>query len=139
MNCIQPQGLNISDFFYSQNRSTTMEDKRTWDCVKSPSKQLLCTTLLLRTIFCSALGSSRRAPTSPSNVVAKKSPHFHPFCSKSNFVWGGRGGVASFSHITGKVPTLLTSIVDLASGKSARVFVFLCSACKFSNLFVIML
>ena len=89
-----------------------MEDKRTWDCVKSPSKQLLCTTLLLRTIFCSALGSSRRPPTSPSNVVAKKSPHFHPFCSKSNFVWGGRGGVASFSNITGKVPTLLTSIVE---------------------------
>ena len=22
LNCIQPQGLNISDFFYSQNRST---------------------------------------------------------------------------------------------------------------------
>ena len=99
---------------FCQNQNfldATMEDKRTWDCVKSPSKQLLCTTLLLRTIFCSALGSSRRPPTSPSNVVAKKSPHFHPFCSKSNFVWGGRGGVASFSHITGKVPTLLTSIV----------------------------
>ena len=90
-----------------------MEDKRTWDCVKSPSKQLLCTTLLLRTIFCSTLGSSRRPPTSPSNVVAKKSTHFHPFCSKFNFVWGGRGGVASFSNITGKVPTLLTSIVGV--------------------------
>ena len=94
-----------------------MEDKRTWDCVKSPSKQLLCTTLLLSTIFCSALGSSRRPPTSPSNVVAKKSTHFHPFCSKSNFVWGGRGGVASFSNITGKVPTLLTSIVRKKSNE----------------------
>ena len=28
--------------------------------------------------------------------------------------------------------------LGLASGKSARVFIFLCSACKFSNLFVIM-
>ena len=49
--------------------------------------------------------------TSRSNVVAIKSTHFHPFCSKFNFVWGGRGGVASFSNITGKVPTLVTSIV----------------------------
>ena len=47
----------------------------------------------------------------PSNVAAKKSTHFDPFCSKSNFVWGGREGVASFSNSTGKVPTLLTSIV----------------------------
>ena len=39
---------------------------------KGPSKQLLRRTLLLRTIFRSALGSSRRSPTSPSNVVAKK-------------------------------------------------------------------
>ena len=71
---------------------------------------MLCRTLLLTTIFCSALGSSRRLPTPPSNVVTKKSTHFHPFCAKFNFVWGGRGGVASFSNITGKVPTILTSI-----------------------------
>ena len=56
------------------------------------------------TIFCSALGSSRRPPTSPSNVVVKKTPHFHKFCSKFNFVWGGKGGVASFSYISGKGP-----------------------------------
>ena len=34
-----------------------------------------------------------------------------PFCAKFNFVLGGREGVASFSNITRKVPTLLTSIV----------------------------
>ena len=56
------------------------------------------------TIFCSALGSSRRPPTSPRNVVAKKPAHFHPFCSKFNIVWGGRGGVASFSYISEKGP-----------------------------------
>ena len=50
-------------------------------------------------------------PTSPSNVVTKKSTHFHPFCSKFNFVWGGWEEVTSFSNITGKVPTLLTFIV----------------------------
>ena len=37
--------------------------------------------------------------TSPSNVVAEKSTDSHPFCSKFNFVWGGRGGVTSFSNI----------------------------------------
>ena len=80
-------------------------------CEKALPSNSSVRTLFLRTIFCSALGSSRRPPTSPSNVVAKKSTHFHPFCSKFNFVWGGREGVASFSNITGKVPTLLTSIV----------------------------
>ena len=89
-----------------------MEDKRSWDCVKSPTKQLLRRTLVLMdNFFCSTLGLYRRLPTSPSNVVLKKSTHFHPFCSKFNFVWGWRGGVTSFSNITGKVPTLLTSIV----------------------------
>ena len=57
-----------------------MEDKRTWDYVKSPSKQLLRRTLLLRTIFCSALGLYHRSPTFPSNVVAEKSAQ-----------WEGRG------------------------------------------------
>ena len=71
---------------------------------------MLCRTLLLTIIFCSVLGSSRRLPSPPSNVVTKESTHFHPFCAKFNFVWGGRGGVASFSNITGKVPTILTSI-----------------------------
>ena len=41
----------------------------------------------------------------------QKSNHFHPWCSKFNFVWGGWGGVASFTNISRKVPTLLTSIV----------------------------
>ena len=91
-----------------------MEDKRTWDCVKKPLQAIIPQDSAPKDIFGSALGSSRRPPpppTSPSNVVAKKkSTQFHPFCSKFNFVWGGRGGVASFSNITGKVPTLLTSI-----------------------------
>ena len=71
-----------------------MEDKRTWDYVKSPSKQLLRRTLLLRTIFCSALGSSRRPPTSPSKVVAKKAlifTHFAP--NPTLFGVGGEGSL----------------------------------------------
>ena len=51
-------------------------------------------------------------PPPPSNVVAPKNTNFHPFCSKFNFVLGGRGGVTSFTIITGKVPRLLTSIVE---------------------------
>ena len=36
-----------------------------------------------------------------------KGTHFHPFCSKFSFVWGGRGGIASFSNITGKVQKVI--------------------------------
>ena len=46
-------------------------------------------------------------PPPPSNVLAPKK-----FSSKFNFVLGGRGGVTRFTNITGKVPTLLTSIVE---------------------------
>ena len=63
-----------SDFvsFCTSVTITYMEDKRTWDCVKSPSKhaQLLRRTLLLKTIFCATLGLYRRPPTSCSNVEA---------------------------------------------------------------------
>ena len=54
-------------------------------------------------------------PTPPRNVVAKKSTHFHPFCSQFNFVWSGRGGVASFSNIP------LTSIIGSANYEIAGV------------------
>ena len=97
--------------FIALNQFQTMEDKRSWDCVKSPTKQLLRRTLVLMDNFLFNSGFIPSSPTSPSNVVLKKSTHFHPFCSKFNFVWGWRGGVTSFSNITGKVPTLLTSIV----------------------------
>ena len=99
---------------FRNEKEATMEDKRTWECVKNPSKLLSRRTLLLTTIFLSALSSyphpalphSRPSPP-PSNVLAPKN-----FCSKFNFVLGGRGGVTRFTNITGKVPTLLTSIVE---------------------------
>ena len=71
-------------------------------------------------------GSSCRPSTPPARVhpviplvpqqwfiqcYGQKSNHFNPWCSKFNFVWGGWGGVASFTNISRKVPTLLTSIV----------------------------
>ena len=60
-------------------------------------------------------GSSCRSPNSPQQwfiqCYGQKSDHFHPWCSKFNFVWGGWGGVASFTNISREVPTLLTSIV----------------------------
>ena len=99
---------------FRNEKEATMEDKRTWECVKNPSKLLSRRTLLLTTIFLSALSSyphpalpHSRPPTPPSNVLAPKN-----FCSKFNFVLGGRGGVTRFTNITGKVPTLLTSIVE---------------------------
>ena len=88
-----------------------MEDKRSWDCVKSPFQAIVMFDPAPKDKFLFGLGFILSSFHFPYNVVAIKSTHFHPFCSKFNFVWGGRGGVTSFSNITGKVPTLLTSIV----------------------------
>ena len=96
---------------YSQqvgNQITTMKDKGTWGCVKTPFKVIVMymqDPAPYNNILDHLWGHPVISPTPPSNVVAKKSTHFHPFCSQFNFVWGGRGGVTSFSNIT------LTSIV----------------------------
>ena len=98
---------------FRNEKEATMEDKRTRECVKNPSKLLSRRTLFLTTIFLSALSSYPHPPLpyshppTPSNVLAPKK-----FSSKFNFVLGGRGGVTRFTNITGKVPTLLTSIVE---------------------------
>ena len=98
---------------FRKEKEATMEDKRTWDCVKNPSKLLLRKTLLLATIFLSALSSYPHHPLphppppqqcfGPQKILLKIQ-----LC----FGWEGRGGVTSFTNITGKVPTLLTSIVE---------------------------
>lgn len=51
-------------------------------------------------------------PSSPQQCCAPKRNYFHPFCSKFNVVWGGGGwgGVATFTNISGRVVTLLTSL-----------------------------
>ena len=99
---------------FRNEKEATMEDKRTWECAKNPSKLLSRRTLLLTTIFLSALSSYPHPPlphSPPPPLPAMFWPH-KKFCSKFNFVLGGRGGVTSFTNITGKVPTLLTSIVE---------------------------
>ena len=53
-------------------------------------RKTLPRTLLLMTIFWSALGSSRRGPIPPPQQCCG-----HPCCAKFNFVWGGRGGEVS--------------------------------------------
>ena len=58
------------------------------------------------TIFCSALGSSRRPPTSPSNVVVKKTLIFTNFAPNSTlFGVGGEGSLVLVISLE-KVPTL---------------------------------
>ena len=94
-----------------------MEAKRTCG---NPSKELFHRTLLLITIFASVLGPPAVLPLPPQTPPPPPPPppppapaNYSAFCSKYNFVWGGWGGVASFTKIIGKVPKLLTSIVDL--------------------------
>ena len=70
-------------------------------------------TLLLMTIFWSALDSSHHSPTPSQQCCGQKKHSFPPMVFKINFVWGGRGGVTSFTNITGNVLTLLTSIVPI--------------------------
>ena len=90
-----------------------MEDKRTWDCVKKkPFHVIVMQDSALHDNFLMGFGFIVFPPNPPSTVVAKNSTHFHPFCSKFNFVWGERGGVTSFTNLSGKVPTLLTSIAE---------------------------
>ena len=58
----------------------------------------------------SALGSSRRRSTPPSNIVAKKAV-ISSHLLKIQLCSGWEGRVATFTNITEKVPTLLTFIV----------------------------
>ena len=95
----------------------TMENKRTWDCLKKPLQAIIPWDSAPKDIFFVRLWVHPVAPPppshppSPSAMLWPKSTHLHPFCFKIKFVWSGRGRVASFINITGKVPTLLTSIV----------------------------
>ena len=88
----------------------TIEDNRTWDCVKKPVEAIVTQDPAPKDNFLFGFGFIPSSSHSPQQCCNQKSTHFHPFCAKFNFVWGGRGGVASFSNITGKVPTILTSI-----------------------------
>ena len=62
------------------------------------------------TMFRSALGSSLRPLTLPQNFVAKReviSTYFgFLFGSEFSFVWGGKGGDASVTNASEKVPTI---------------------------------
>ena len=80
-------------------------------CEKTlPSNCCILSTLFLMTIFWSTLGSSRRPPTALAILWPKKHS-FPPMVFKIQLCleWEGRGGVVSFTNITGKVPTLVTS------------------------------
>ena len=85
--------------------------QRTWDCVKTPFQAIVTQDPAPTDNFLFGFEFVPLSPHFPQQCCGQKSTHFHPLCSKFNFVWGGRGGVASFSNITGKVLTLLTSIV----------------------------
>ena len=83
--------LRVVTCTHNLETGAAVGDKRTWNCVKKP---VTYSTLLLMTIFLSALGSSHHPPTPSSNVVAKKSTHFHPLCSRLTLSGvGGKGSL----------------------------------------------
>ena len=90
-----------------------MGDKGTWDCVERPARYRQRFTPNDNFLIC--FGFITSFPHSPQQwfiqCYGQRSDHFHPWCSKFSFVWGGWGGVASSTNISRKVPTLLTSIV----------------------------
>ena len=80
---------------FRNEKEATMEDKRTWDCVKNPSKLLLLRTLLLTTIFLSALSSYPHPPLphSPPPPPAMFWPQKN-FAQNSTLFWvGGEGSL----------------------------------------------
>ena len=89
----------------------TIEDKRTLDCVNKPFPAIVRQDSAPKDKFSFGFGFVLSSPYLPQQFCGQKSTQFHPFCSKFNFVWGGRGGIASFSNITGRVPTFLPCIV----------------------------
>ena len=88
---------------FRNEKEATMEDKRTWECVKNPSKLLSRRTLLLTTIFLSALSSyphpplphSHAPPTPPPPPPPPPPAMFWPpknFPQNSTLFWvGGEG------------------------------------------------
>ena len=78
---------------------------------KSPSTWLLHTSTTPNDIFWIGFGVIPSSPYSPPAMLWPKKQSFPPICSKFIFVRGGRGGVATFTNITEKVPTILTSTV----------------------------
>ena len=118
----------------------TMEDKRTWDFLKARFRfaRLATSTLTLSTCSMSTFvkkpfqvivtkGSApndnfligfRFIPSSPphppGNVLAKKALFSTHFAQNSTLFRVVGKGVSSFTNITGKAPTLLTSIAVLS-------------------------
>ena len=74
------------------------------------------------------LGSCHPSTPPRQQCCGQKSTHFHPWCPKFNFVWGGREGVASLTNTTGKVPSLLTSTARLIENNlSPNYLLHVCS------------
>ena len=93
-----------------------------WECVKKKTQVIVTQDSAPYDAFLIGFGFIPSSSHSPlSNVVAK---------TKFKIAWGGRGGVTSFTYLTGKVPTLLTSIVgDTIFHKFNKLLPLLCYQC----------
>ena len=79
---------------FRNEKEATMEDKRTWECVKNPSKLLSRRTLLLTTIFLSALSSYPHPPLPHSPPPPAMFWPPKTFAQNSTLFWvGGEGSL----------------------------------------------
>ena len=93
-----------------------MDDKRTWDCVKKPFQAIVPQDSALKDNFLLGFGFIPSSPHLPQQCCGQKKHSVSPILLQIQLCLGWEGRFASFSNITGKVPTLLTSIVGLLAG-----------------------
>ena len=86
-----------------------MEAKRTRDCVKKLFQGIVSQDSNDK--FLIGFGFIQGFPPLPQAMLQPKKDSSCHGDQNSTFVQGGRGGVTSFTNITGRVPTLLTATV----------------------------
>ena len=92
------------------NQFQTMEAERTWDCVKKPCLQVIVTKdSAPNDNFLIRFGFIPSSPHFSQQFVAEKGLISTHFAQNFTLFGVGGGGSLSFTNISGKVSTILTS------------------------------
>ena len=87
-----------------------MEARETWDCVEKSFQVTVTYDSTPNDNSWISFGFISPPPPLPPAILWPKNDSFRPTLLKIQLYLSWRGGVASFTNITGKVPTPLTSI-----------------------------